>query len=35
VDYLTAEVPKALAECQTHIDRIADILADLQANPAT
>ena len=33
VEYLTAEVPKALAECNAKIDRIADILADLQANP--
>lgn len=33
VDYLTEEVPRALAECHTKIDRIADILADLQANP--
>ncbi len=33
VDYLTTEVPKALAECQTSIDRMVDILADLQVNP--
>ncbi len=32
VDYLAAEVPKALADCQKKIERIVDILADLQAN---
>ncbi|MEN9576301.1 MAG: Sporulation kinase [Verrucomicrobiota bacterium] len=30
VDYLAAEVPKALAECSANIERIADILADIQ-----
>ena len=32
VDYLAAEVPKALAECHGNIERIADILADIQAD---
>ncbi len=30
VDYLAAEVPKALAECHANIGRIAEILADIQ-----
>ena len=34
VDYLAAEVPKALSQCNASIDRIADILASLQANTA-
>ena len=32
VDYLATEVPKALADCQVNIERIADILAGIQAN---
>jgi PAS domain S-box-containing protein len=31
-DYLATEVPRALGECQKSIERITDILADLQAN---
>lgn len=31
-DYLAAEVPKALAECHVNIERIADILAGIQAD---
>jgi PAS domain S-box-containing protein len=34
VDYLAAEVPKSLAECHQHIERIADILAEIQADSA-
>lgn len=30
-DYLAAEVPKALGQCQANIERIADIIADIQA----
>ena len=30
-DYLAAEVPKALGQCQANIERIADIVADIQA----
>jgi PAS domain S-box-containing protein len=32
VDYLAAEVPKALGQCNASIERIADILADIQAD---
>ncbi|MEQ2007916.1 MAG: PAS domain S-box protein [Limisphaerales bacterium] len=31
-DHLAAEVPRALAECHEQIERIADILAEIQAN---
>ena len=35
VDYLAAELPKALAECHANIERIADVLAGIQvARPA-
>jgi len=30
-DYLAAEVPKALGQCQANIERIADVIADIQA----
>ena len=31
-DHLATEVPRALAECHANIERIADILAEIQAN---
>jgi hypothetical protein len=31
-DYLAIEVPKALAECQANIERVAEILANVQAD---
>lgn len=31
-DHLASEVPRALADCNANIERIADILADLQVN---
>lgn len=35
VDYLAAEVPKALGQCNASIERIADILADIQTDAST
>ena len=32
VDYLAAELPKALAECHANIERIADVLAGIQVD---
>ncbi|MSU28014.1 MAG: hypothetical protein CK546_02390 [Pedosphaera sp.] len=32
VDYLTAEVPNALAECHANIERIVEILAGIQVD---
>lgn len=35
VDYLAAEVPRALFQCHGNIERIADILAEIQADTST